>query len=85
MRPDQGAFDHFVNLLNTVMEDDAMDFWMILGDNFYDQTGEKTKAVFDALNRKVKQRFVSMVIGTLHTYSLVSFFVVVLLCCCCTN
>ena len=34
-----------------------MDMFAILGDNFYDQTGELAKTIFDQLSPDVKRRF----------------------------
>lgn len=35
-------FNHTVELLNAVNAHDDVSFWQVLGDNFYDQTGEAT-------------------------------------------
>mmetsp|Transcript_30860 Transcript_30860/g.62259 ORF Transcript_30860/g.62259 Transcript_30860/m.62259 type:complete len:304 (+) Transcript_30860:518-1429(+) len=50
-------------MLNAAFADPSMDFFAILGDNFYDQTGELTKTFFAQLSPDVKRRFLMAVNG----------------------
>lgn len=44
-------------LLNAfVGNQSAMDFWGLLGDNFYDRTGEATKKMFSAISQETKAK-----------------------------
>mmetsp|Transcript_25450 Transcript_25450/g.80977 ORF Transcript_25450/g.80977 Transcript_25450/m.80977 type:complete len:501 (-) Transcript_25450:201-1703(-) len=55
-----GTYD----LVNTIAEhDQRLDFWQILGDNFYDQDGRITKPVFDQLSPHLKRRFLQVAVG----------------------
>jgi len=54
------TFNRSTELLNAISAHGDTDFWMLLGDNFYDQTGEITANWFNALSSKTK----SMVYGT---------------------
>jgi len=51
------------NFLNEVMKDDNMDFWFILGDNFYDQSGSLTKQWFQSLTLETKSKITGMILG----------------------
>jgi len=49
--------------LNTVMKKDGMDYWYIIGDNFYDMNGQNSKSYFDRLTLDVKSKATGMVLG----------------------
>ena len=53
---DFDTFNRSTILLNAIHSHDDTDFWMILGDNFYDQTGEITAEWFAALSPETKSR-----------------------------
>ena len=57
------TFPRSVAMLNAVYKDPSMDMFAILGDNFYDQTGELAKTIFDQLSPEVKRRFLLVVNG----------------------
>lgn len=50
------TFNHTTELLNAINAWDDTHFWQILGDNFYDQTGDPTKSWFMALSQKTKSK-----------------------------
>lgn len=51
-------------MLNALFEkDSSLNFWALLGDNFYDQTGVLTKTLFARLSMDVKRRFHVVVPG----------------------
>eukprot|EP00420_Gonyaulax_spinifera_P006514 CAMPEP_0197922694 /NCGR_PEP_ID=MMETSP1439-20131203/92721_1 /TAXON_ID=66791 /ORGANISM="Gonyaulax spinifera, Strain CCMP409" /LENGTH=463 /DNA_ID=CAMNT_0043545011 /DNA_START=56 /DNA_END=1447 /DNA_ORIENTATION=- len=50
-------------MLNAAFADDSMNFLAILGDNFYDQTGELNNVIFSQLSLDVKRRFLMVVNG----------------------
>lgn len=69
-------------LLNTFVgnHSSSMDFWSILGDNFYDRTGEATKKIFSKISLQTKAKPLVTVPGN-HDYW-VSIKQVYLYCCC---
>eukprot|EP00656_Telonema_subtile_P021403 TRINITY_DN22441_c0_g1_i1.p1 TRINITY_DN22441_c0_g1~~TRINITY_DN22441_c0_g1_i1.p1 ORF type:complete len:518 (-),score=69.79 TRINITY_DN22441_c0_g1_i1:59-1612(-) len=50
-------FNRSVRMLNALAEHDDIDFFAILGDNFYDQDGRLTTAIWRQLSQKFKQTF----------------------------
>jgi len=54
-------------LLNAVNSHDDSHYWMILGDNFYDQTGYATDAWFAKLSLATKSKIIGSVAGN-HDY-----------------
>jgi len=50
-------------LMNGALNGSALDFWMILGDNLYDQNGALTDVLFSQLSLDAKSKFFSMVVG----------------------
>lgn len=56
-------FDHLTSLLNAINAHDDNHFWMILGDNFYDQKGENSKTWFSALTTASKSKVMATVPG----------------------
>jgi hypothetical protein len=62
---DFDTYNRSTLLLNAIHTHDDNDFWMILGDNFYDQTGEITAEWFAALSPETKSR-VSLASGHGH-------------------
>lgn len=65
---DFDTFNRSTSILNAIHAHDDSDFWMVLGDNFYDQTGEITEEWFAALSPETKSRvsFIQLPI-TSHT------------------
>ncbi|CAK9031923.1 Hypothetical protein SCF082_LOCUS19839 [Durusdinium trenchii] len=57
------TFPRSVAMLNNIFADPTMDMFSILGDNFYDQTGELAKTLFNQLSLDVKRRFLLVVNG----------------------
>ncbi|CAE8598400.1 unnamed protein product [Polarella glacialis] len=57
------TFNHSIAMLNAAFADPSMNMFSILGDNFYDQTGELSKTFFDRLSPDVKRRFMLIVNG----------------------
>eukprot|EP00440_Ansanella_granifera_P028054 gb/GFBE01030478.1/.p1 GENE.gb/GFBE01030478.1/~~gb/GFBE01030478.1/.p1 ORF type:complete len:465 (+),score=107.55 gb/GFBE01030478.1/:1-1395(+) len=57
------TFEHSIAMLNAAFADPSLNVFGILGDNFYDQTGELTKTLFARLSPDVKRRFMIMVNG----------------------
>ena len=58
-------------LLNMFAGDGNSSFWGVLGDNWYDRTGEATKAVFEKIDMGVKSKIFLTVAGN-HDYWIVS-------------
>jgi hypothetical protein len=56
-----------VQLINTFVPDNGTDFWGILGDNFYDRTGEITERVFQQISLEAKSKVFMSVPGN-HDY-----------------
>lgn len=56
-------FEHLTSLLNAANAHDDNHFWMILGDNFYDQKGENSKTWFSALTTASKSKIMATVPG----------------------
>jgi len=56
-----------VELINTFVPDESTDFWGILGDNFYDRTGEVSAHVFDRISLEAKSKLFLSVAGN-HDY-----------------
>lgn len=54
-------------LINTFVADPSTDFWGILGDNFYDRTGEITAAVYERISLAAKSKLFVTVAGN-HDY-----------------
>eukprot|EP00403_Amphidinium_massartii_P014192 CAMPEP_0178419796 /NCGR_PEP_ID=MMETSP0689_2-20121128/25796_1 /TAXON_ID=160604 /ORGANISM="Amphidinium massartii, Strain CS-259" /LENGTH=440 /DNA_ID=CAMNT_0020041247 /DNA_START=86 /DNA_END=1405 /DNA_ORIENTATION=- len=54
-------------LINAFVADPAIDFWGIIGDNFYDRTGEITKPIFSAISVVAKSKILVTVPGN-HDY-----------------
>jgi hypothetical protein len=61
-------FDHLTSLLNAINSHDDNHFWMILGDNFYDQKGENTKTWFSALTTASKSKVMASVPGNVSEF-----------------
>merc|ERR1711871_417889 len=59
------TFERMTALLNAAGS--SMDYWQILGDNFYDREGTLSQAWFDQLNLDVKSTLFSTVAGN-HDY-----------------
>ncbi|CAE8632029.1 unnamed protein product, partial [Polarella glacialis] len=57
------TFNHSIAMLNAAFADPSMNMFSILGDNFYDQTGELAKTFFDRLSPDVKRRFMLVING----------------------
>jgi len=53
-------------LINAFLEQ-GIDYWGILGDNFYDRTGETTRTVFESLSNTTKSKLLVTVPGN-HDY-----------------
>jgi hypothetical protein len=60
-------FNHTVELLNAINAHSDVSFWQILGDNFYDQTGDPTSTFFQALSQETKSKVFATVPGN-HDY-----------------
>jgi hypothetical protein len=56
-------FNRSTEILNAINFHDDSNFWMILGDNFYDQSGEPTSAWFAALSKQTKSKVFGSVPG----------------------
>jgi hypothetical protein len=54
-------------LLNAFLSADDIDFWGILGDNFYDRSGDASGVFFSMLNQSVKQKPLVTIPGN-HDY-----------------
>lgn len=54
-------------LINTFTAGDAIDFWSISGDNFYDRTGDITADVYSRISTKAKSKIFAAVPGN-HDY-----------------
>jgi len=54
-------------LISTFASDKDTNFWGILGDNFYDRTGEKSKAIFSTISTTAKSKIFVAVPGN-HDY-----------------
>ncbi|GAB5364000.1 hypothetical protein AAMO2058_000931900 [Amorphochlora amoebiformis] len=65
------TFDRITGFINAASElspdKGGIDFWMILGDNFYDRTGELTTQFFGALSAKAKSKLFAASAGN-HDY-----------------
>jgi hypothetical protein len=59
------TFERMTNLVNIVVP--QIDYWQILGDNFYDRDGHLTQAWFDQLSLEVKTTLFATVAGN-HDY-----------------
>lgn len=60
-------FNRHTDMLNTLSQQDDIDFWYIGGDNFYDDSDYWTKTFFEALNTEAKTKMNGMVLGN-HDY-----------------
>ncbi|CAK9099563.1 Hypothetical protein SCF082_LOCUS46630, partial [Durusdinium trenchii] len=58
-----GAFDRSHDMLNAVAQDPNLSFFQILGDNFYDQDGRLTQAMFDGFSLQSKSLILQTVAG----------------------
>jgi len=56
-------FNHTIELLNAMGSHDDFHYWSILGDNFYDQSGEPTATWFSALSKEIKSKVMGTVPG----------------------
>jgi hypothetical protein len=56
-------FNHTIELLNAIHDHDDTHYWMILGDNFYDQSGVPTSQWFSALSQNTKTKILGTVPG----------------------
>lgn len=56
-------FEHLTSLLNAINAHDDNHFWMVLGDNFYDQKGDLSKTWFSALTTASKSKVMATVPG----------------------
>ena len=59
------TFDRLTTLVNTLVP--KLDYWQILGDNFYDRDGHLTQAWYDQLTLEVKSTLFATVAGN-HDY-----------------
>jgi len=57
------TLDRSTKMLNAAFEDKSMNLFGLLGDNFYDQSGELTEQFFSGISLNVKRRFWLMVNG----------------------
>ncbi|CAK9032194.1 Desumoylating isopeptidase 1 [Durusdinium trenchii] len=57
------TLERSTRMLNAAFEDDSLDLFGVLGDNFYDQSGELTQEFFSRVSLNVKRRFWLMVNG----------------------
>ena len=53
---DFDTYNRSTQLLNAINSHEDNDFWMILGDNFYDVSGEPTAEWFAGLSKETKSR-----------------------------
>lgn len=60
-------FNRITELLNAMFEHEDMDFWTILGDNFYDQDGIASAGWMSALSDSTKSHIFQTVAGN-HDY-----------------
>ena len=60
---DFDTYNRSTQLLNAINSHADNDFWMILGDNFYDQSGEPTAEWFAALSKETKSKIMGSVPG----------------------
>lgn len=56
-------YDRTIALLNAINAHDDNSFWQILGDNFYDQTGEASASWFNGLSMATKSKVFASVPG----------------------
>mmetsp|Transcript_10997 Transcript_10997/g.16760 ORF Transcript_10997/g.16760 Transcript_10997/m.16760 type:complete len:515 (-) Transcript_10997:175-1719(-) len=56
-------FEHLTELLNAINAHDDVQYWNILGDNFYDQEGDNTGSWFGALSKESKSKVTGFVPG----------------------
>lgn len=56
-------FNHSTALFNAINAHDDVQYWSILGDNFYDQSGEGTAMWFNALSKESKTKIFSSTPG----------------------
>lgn len=61
------TFNHTIELLNAINAHSDVSFWQILGDNFYDQSGDATSTFFQALSQESKSKVFATVPGN-HDY-----------------
>lgn len=64
-------FNRTLQLLNLINSNNDFNFWMILGDNFYDQTGNITKTWFNSLSKESKSKVFGTVPGN-HDFWIMS-------------
>lgn len=57
------VFNRHTDLINAAAEQDDIDFWYIIGDNFYHSDDGWTKSFFDALNTPAKSKCSGMSLG----------------------
>ena len=57
------TFNRGAAMINLLAKDPALDFFQILGDNFYDQDGRLTRAMFDQFTLDVKSKILQTVAG----------------------
>mmetsp|Transcript_78622 Transcript_78622/g.230714 ORF Transcript_78622/g.230714 Transcript_78622/m.230714 type:complete len:505 (+) Transcript_78622:55-1569(+) len=57
------TYERTVSLLNAFVPDESTDYWGILGDNFYDRTGDISAEVFSRLSMEAKSKFFITVPG----------------------
>jgi hypothetical protein len=67
-------FDHLTSLLNAINSHDDNHFWMMLGDNFYDQKGDISKTWFSALSTASKSKVMGTVPGNVSSFLLSTYF-----------
>ena len=60
---DFDTYNRSTQLLNAINSHEDNDFWMILGDNFYDVSGEPTAEWFAGLSKETKSRVFGSVPG----------------------
>jgi hypothetical protein len=61
-------FTTLTSLLNAASSHPDLHYWQILGDNFYDQTGDATHTFFEALSIETKSKIMLSVPGNHDTY-----------------
>ncbi len=59
----------FAEMLSTLLDGNDLDFWGILGDNFYDQSGKITKFIYDQLSPEAKSKIMLTVPGNVSAWT----------------
>lgn len=66
------TFHQGPEMINAISQDPQIHFFSILGDNFYDQDGRLTKAIYDRMSLETKSKFLLTALGNHDIW--VSFF-----------